>query len=390
MLILHLTYLKVHHSFSKKNGYLSIIFTENVFENVFDLHFFSLFLLKKMKPTITLKDLARKLNLSVSTVSKALKDYQDISFETRQRVKALAEELNFTPNTQAINFRKKQTKIIGVIIPNIVHHFFSQVVSGIMTEAKKHNYMTLLFQSDEDFSIEESQLNLLKDYSVDGVVMSLSNTTVHSEHIRKIQEADVPIVLFDKIDDTINCSKVVIDDFNAAIQATEHLIEQKRKRIGYIGGPEAPKNYSDRFNGYRTALLKNDLDYEEGLVIKCPNVSHEASYENALRMIKKAKPDAIFCATDLLAIGAMKAIKEIGLKIPYHIALVGFSDWFISSVVSPSLTTVRQPGFIMGQQCFSLLYKEMQAKQLKSDFVKRKIVLPTELVIRESSVLQTL
>lgn len=345
-----------------------------------------------MKKVITLKDLAKELKLSVTTVSKAIRDYPDIGIDTRKRVQDLAKKYNFTPNTQAVNFRKKRTNIIGVIIPEVVHHFFSEVVGGIMSEAKNKGYMTLLFQSENNAEIEREQMEILRNYNVEGIIISLSNTYSSGEYIQKIQQQGVPIVLFDKIDEDMDCSKVVIDDFEAAMKATEHLIQQGRKRIGHIAGPKAPKNYNDRFNGYRTALIKNGIEYDEKMIYFCEGPTADEGKMFAKKLVTEQKCDAIFCATDLLAVGAMTGIKEEGLNIPYHVALVGFSDWFMSSVVSPQLTSVRQPGNLMGKECFRLLHSEIEAikNNTNEDFSHQKIVLPTKLIIRESSVLKTL
>ena len=217
-------------------------------------------------PQITLHDLATKLNISVSTVSKALKGYSDVSAKTKKAVIDLAEELNFTPNIVASNLRTKQTKTIGVIVPTIVHHFFSNVINGIINEAEKNGYMVILLQSNDNFELEKKQLDLLIKQQVDGILISLSVKTTRFEHLEKVQQRGIPLVMYDKISDAINCSKVLIDDKKAAFEAVSHLIRKGYKRIAYFGASLQAHNFSNRFLGYKKALEEFRIPFDDSLV----------------------------------------------------------------------------------------------------------------------------
>lgn len=337
---------------------------------------------------VTLKQIAQELGISVATVSKALKEYSDVSKRTRALVRETAHRLNYKPNSFAVNLRTKESKTIGIIIPEIVHHFFSSVIKGIVSQAEKKGYLVIMLQSNESYDLEKKQLDLLISKRVDGILISLANGTGNFDHIKNVISQDIPLVMFDKIAKVVNCSKVIIDDRKAAYMAAQYLINIGCKKIAHFRGPLLPQNSIDRFLGYKQALLDNNIKYDSSLVYinECSDKSFEEGKKNAKQLLKDHKDvDGIFINTDLVAIGAMTLFLEKGIKIPEQINIVGFSNWFMSSVISPSLTTVDQPGFKMGKKAFKILYKEMMAKKKNKNFDYKQVVLDTELVIRDST-----
>ena len=371
-----------------------IFFIENVFEsteNVFDLRFFVYLAFKKLSlfmKTVTLKDIAEQLNISVTTVSKALKDYPDVSKKTKMQVKELAKTLNYKPNTFAVNLRTKESKTIGLIIPVIVHHFFSNVIKGIISQAEKKGYLVIILQSDESYELEKKQVELLLSQRVDGIIISLANGTADFGHLNEVLSQEKPLVMFDKIAKIVKCSKVIIDDRKAAYTATQHLIDTGCKRIAHFRGALLPQNSIDRFLGYKKALLDNNLPYDPSLVYicECGDMSFEEGKKNAKQLLEDHDDvDGIFINTDLVAIGAMTEFQQMGVKIPEDISIVGFSNWFMSSVISPSLTTINQPGIEMGKAAFKLLFKEIRKKKENRPIVYKEITLETGLVKREST-----
>lgn len=336
----------------------------------------------------TLKDIAEQLNLSITTVSKALKGYPDVSKKTRAMVKELAKTLNYKPNAFAVNLRTKESKTIGLIIPVIVHHFFSNVIRGIVAHAEKKGYLVIILQSNESYELEKKQLDLLMSQRVDGIIISLANGTADFSHINAIIAQDKPLVMFDKIAKVVQCSKVIIDDRKAAYMATQHLIDTGCKRIAHFRGALLPQNSIDRFLGYKKALIDNGFTYDPSLVYicECGDMSFEEGKKNVKQLLKDHNDvDGIFINTDLVAIGAMTEFSKQGVKIPEDISIVGFSNWFMSSVISPSLTTIDQPGYDMGKSAFKQLFKEIKAKKKNKPFTPKTVTLETALVKRDST-----
>ncbi|RUT73274.1 LacI family DNA-binding transcriptional regulator [Ancylomarina longa] len=335
---------------------------------------------------VTLRDIADHLSMSVSTISKALKGYADISKETRELILATAEEMNYIPNASAVNLRTKQTKTIGVIVPSTEHQFFSKVLSGIIDEAEKYGYLVIILQSNENYNTEKQQLQLLKQNRVDGILISLSNETHRFEHIEKLMKEDIALVLFDKTTKLLPCSKVAIDDRQAAYSAVECLLKKGYKRIAHFRGPHIPQLSIDRFLGYKQALIDYGIPFDPSLVYVCDNNDDfKDGYENARLLVQEHKDvDAIFTITDVVAVGVMKYFKDVKISIPDDIALFGFSNWFMASVVTPSLSTVDQPTFEMGKTAAKILFEEIKALKNKVKIEPREIILPTSLKIRES------
>jgi LacI family transcriptional regulator len=336
---------------------------------------------------VTLKQIAEELNISITAVSKALKDYPDVSKVTKQRVLDLAKKLKYVPNSFAVSLRVKQSRTIGVIIPATVHHFFSSVIQGILNEAEKKDYLVILLHSNENFELEKKQVDLLISKGVDGILISLSNNTKNLDHLKKIIDYKIPLILFDKIAKSINCSKVIIDDKQAAYDAVRHLIHKGYKRIAHFRGDLNPQNSIDRFLGYKQALLDCNISYDSSLVYLCNNNSDfEDGYNNAKKLLDDhgKNVDAIFAITDVIAVGIIKYFTDHNIRIPEDVGLIGFSNWFMSSITSPSLSSVEQHGYEMGEKSAGLLFYEIECKLQNIFTAPQVFVLPAKLVIRES------
>lgn len=337
----------------------------------------------------TLKEIATILGISITTVSKALKNYPDVSPKTKKAVIDLAEQLNFTPNSFAVNLRTKESKTIGLIIPEVVHHFFSNIIKGVIEEADKNGYMVIILQSNESLELEKKQVELLFNKRVDGILISLSNDSNDDIHLKNIISRGVPFVQFDKISKLIPSSKVIINDQKAASYAVQHLINIGCKKIAHIRGPENPQNSIDRFLGYKKTLEKNGIPFDSKLVYTCENVTFDEGFDFAKQIVNDHPDiDGIFAITDLVAVGVLSYLNENNIAMPGKIALIGFSNWFMAQVMTPKLSTIDQPSYEMGVAAFSLLLEEMICHKEGSIFKPRIIELETNLVIRDSTVKQ--
>ncbi len=345
-----------------------------------------------IKKQITLADLSRMLSLSPATVSRALKNYPDISQETKKRVHALAKELNYRPNSIAVGLRKRESKMIGVIIPQIVNHYFSAIIKGIMEVAYEADYRVMLCQSDESYEKEIKDAAALLDSRVDGLLVSIAHSTDRFEHFQAFLDAGVPVVMFDKVTDQLaGCSRIIVDDRGGAIASVKHLHSQGCRDIAHLAGPQLAYTAYEREMGYLDALRDLGLPQDPGRVYRCMNVTYDEGYHFTREMLKSAKPpDGIFAITDEVAHGAMKAIKEAGKRIPEDIALVGFSNWFVDEMVEPHLSSVSQPGEEMGRMAASILLQEIHSIQNDITPTPQVQLLKTELIIRQSSVKQVL
>jgi LacI family transcriptional regulator len=336
---------------------------------------------------VTIKDIARELGISPSTVSRALKDHPDISPETKKAVNALAEKLNYQPNIVALNLRQRKTNTIGIIIPEIVHFFFSTVISGIEDIAYQAGYNVIIAQSNESYQREVTDMKALFNSRVDGMLLSLSRETTNFDHIDSIINKGVPIVFFDRVYDSPRCSKVVVDDYSGAKEAVLHLIDQGCQRIAHLIASPNLKISADRLRGYQDALKERNMEAKPELVAHCKAGTFEEGKRVTMELLSmQPRPDAIFATNDPLAMGSVMAIKDRALRIPKDIAIVGFSNWFFGELLEPSLTTVDQPGFEMGQEAARILIKHIEMKEKNQEAVHETKILRTKLVIRNSSV----
>lgn len=335
---------------------------------------------------VTLKDIAKKLGITAATVSRALKDYPDISPKTKKLVLAAVKEMKYRPNPIALNLRKNQSKTIGIIIPNIVHEFFSTVISGVIKYADEAGYSVVLCQSNEKYHQEVREAGVLLTSRVDGLLISLSNETDDYAHIQEFLEYDVPVVLIDKVCDELEVSKVVVDDFEGAFQAVEHLILQGCKRIAHIKGPNTASNVKARFQGYLKALEKHQIDFNASLIFECKWMTYEDGLEQTAKILSLAQlPDAIFAGSEMAAVGALSALKSKQIKVPEQIAVIGFNDFKMASVIEPSLSTIYQPGEDMGKTAVKILLEEILHLQNNEPITHQEVILKTHLIRRNSS-----
>lgn len=334
-----------------------------------------------MKRHVSLKDIANEIGVSISTVSRALKNHPDISPEITQKIRQLAHAKNYVPNPLAMGLLKQQTRMIGVIVPDIVTHFYASIISGIEEVAKEHGYYIVISSSGESVEKErESVENLLKT-RVEGFIVCLSQETAETSHFQRLVDMEIPLVFFDRVPVEMAVPTVTVNGAEAARQITRHFFRNGRRRIGYISGPDYLNISQQRKAGYMAGLEECGLKFDAKLLVSCNLNTHEAALATRKLLAQKPKPDAIFGVNDTIAFAAMKEIRNHGLKIPADVALVGFTDEFHATVVEPALTSVTHPTLQMGREAARLFFNRIEAG-LQYD---EKVVLPTTLVIRDSS-----
>jgi len=337
------------------------------------------------KANITIKDIAKELGVSPSTVSRALKDHPDISEETKKQINELAKQLNYQPNTVALSLRQSKTNTLGIIVPEIAHFFFSAVISGIEDIAHDAGYHVIITQSNESLEREVMNTKALFNSRVDGILVSVSRETNTYDHLQSLLNYDIPLVFFDRIIDSLNACKVIVNDEQGAYEATTHLIEQGCYRIAHLAGPQNLAISKNRLNGYKAALADNRYMIDDNLIKVCGLGTFEEAESITTEILDyRFPPDAIFANNDVAAYGAMMAIRKKKLRIPEDIAIVGFSNWRFSSLIQPALSSVTQPGFKMGQEATRLLMKQINKKE-DEESITETISLKTNLVVRESS-----
>jgi LacI family transcriptional regulator len=333
------------------------------------------------KGQITIKDIARELGISPSTVSKALKGHRDISSATKQAVRELADKWNYKPDQVALSLKSGLSKTIGVIVPEIVHYFFSTVIGGIEDLAFDSEYHVMFCQSSELYAREVKAVQTLLSNRVDGILVSVSKTTENFDHFRKIQENNIPLVFFDRICDEIDTDRVVVDDETGAYEAVSHLIKIGCKNIIHLSGPPNLLIGKNRKSGYLRALKKHNMPLEENNIIRCD--SREDAMSIVPELLNRAvKPDGIFAVNDLTAAASMKVVQDMGFKVPGDIAIVGFTSGLISDLTNPTLTSVEQHGYLVGKEAVRLLIDRIETKD---DLPFETKIIKTELVIKEST-----
>ncbi len=330
---------------------------------------------------VTIKDIAKELGISPSTVSRALKDHPNINIKTKKAVQELAKKLNYRPNAVALSLLQSKSNIIGLIIPEVVHHFFSTVISGIEDYALDKGYNVMMYQSNESYEREVSNTQAILANRIDGLLVSISKETKDYAHLNRLIESGIPIVLFDRSVEEIHADRVIINDFEGAYMATEHLIEQGCKRISHLAGPQSRLIGKKRLAGYRQALIDHRLPVYEDLVIDCD--TYEAALEQMPKLLNSSiKPDGVFAVNDMTAIGAMKIIKMYGMKIPKDIAVVGFGNDFEGRILETGLSSIEQKGYEMGEAAVELLIERLKIGGRKEAETK---ILKSNLIIRDSS-----
>lgn len=332
---------------------------------------------------ITIKDIATRLGISVSTVSRALNDHPDINEETKKSVYDVANKLHYSPNIFAKSLKTKRNHQIGVIVPDIRYAFFSSAISGIEEVAYNSGYTISVAQSNEEMQREIMNTNAFISNRVSGLIISISQTTTCPDHFNNLREKDIPFVFFDRALGAINAHKVTIDDFQSAYNAVNYLIKKGYKNIAHFAGPLKLEVYQKRKQGYLQALVDNGLEVKEDLIIEGP-LHEEFGYEGVSSFNEKGiMPDAIFSVSDNVAIGAFQKIKEIGKKIPEDIALVGFSNNPVTSLIDPPLTTVEQYANKMGKIAAQMLLDIIEGR-IDSNLPESHI-LETQIIERRSA-----
>ena len=336
---------------------------------------------------ISIIDIAKELGISKSTVSRALSGHPSVKEKTRIAVLERAEKLDYQRNALALSLANKKTLLVGILVPEIMSSFFPSVIKGAEEFFEAEKYKCIICHSNENYEREVENVKLLLSQQVDGIIASHSKETRNFDHFKLVQRRGIPLVMFNRVTDLLDTPKVVVDDYEAAFHAVEHLIKRGRKRIAHLAGPDSLINSKLRLQGYLDALKKHKLPIDNNLVI---------SYDLSLEKVKiyvqhfltlTPRPDALFCMNDPTAIAAMRVIKQNKLRIPQDIAVVGFSNDLSSELVDPALTTMAQPTFDLGREAARLVLKEINNdgnnEEVKSNH--KTVVLKTQLLIREST-----
>ena len=336
------------------------------------------------KTEATIHDIARALKISASTVSRALKDNPHISEATKEKIRKMAEEMGYRPNVLASSLRTKRSNTIGVIVPHINRHFFSSVVSGIEEVAYKAGFAVTIAQSNDSYQKEIHIARALYDGRLDGIILSFAMETHTFGHLKAFAESHIPMVFFDRVADEIEANKIVVDDFGGGRMATEHLISEGCRNIAHVSGPLHLKIYENRLKGYLAALQNAGLNPPAGGILH--NRLTRADGEEALIQLLTLKPlpDAVFCANDTTALSIISKLRNTSIKVPDDLAVVGFSNEPFSESVTPSISTIDQPGYQMGVKAAELLISEIRGEISSKDY--RTYIMPTKLIIRESSI----
>src|SRR5690606_6636234 len=325
----------------------------------------------------TIKDIAKALNISVSTVSRALRDTYDVSAEIRQKVIQKAAELKYKPNFNARGLSQGRTHNLGIILPSINNYYFSTVITGILKTAYLHDYNIILYVTNDSAEREIDILDNLPISSMDGLL--ISTCCSHCGHIEEVA-SNLPVVFFDRTGETAG-SKVMQDDYNGAFEATSHLIRQGYRKIAHIAGPERQLFTKKRLNGYKAALAAHGMDVHEEWIIHSGFSQDDGQKDTSYLLSLPDPPDAIFAVNDRKAIGAMLTLKKHNIPIGSGIGVVGFTNDPVSEIISPSLTTMAEPAFDIGRIGCELLLKHIH----KPNFAPQEVILPSELMVRESS-----
>ncbi|MDB5278737.1 MAG: LacI family transcriptional regulator [Ferruginibacter sp.] len=333
---------------------------------------------------VTLMDIARELNITAATVSRALNDHPAIKEATKKMVREVAEKLQYQPNKIASSLRSGKSNIIGVIIPSAEINFFGSVVHGIEKIANENHYNVLIYQTNEMYEYEKKGVQTFLQSQVDGVLASISKESINLDHYNEIKKRGVPLILFDRAVDTLGVSSVVVDDYAGAFAATKHLIMQGCRRIAHIGGQQHVSIFNQRLKGYIDALNVHNIAVDDDLIV-FGKVSIESGRDWMKKLLALPKiPDGLFAVEDFTALGAMQAIKSAGIKIPDEIAIIGFANEPFGEYITPSLSTVNQQTVQMGEEAAKLFF-DAQEKKGEANASPFKLVLQPELICRQSS-----
>ncbi|REG96190.1 LacI family DNA-binding transcriptional regulator [Flavobacterium aquicola] len=339
-----------------------------------------------MKKKITLKQIAKELDVSISTVSKSLRNSPEIGEETRLKVQAFAKFYHYKPNNIALSLKNRKTKTIGIIIPEIVHHFFSTVINGIEQIANENGYSVVICLSDDSFDKEVLNMELLANGSIDGFIMSLSKETQFKgdfHHITEVINQGMPVVMFDRVTNEILCDKVIIDDKQAAYEAVQSLIDKGRKKIALVTTVDYVSVGKLRTDGYVKALLDNGLPFDEHLIIKIEDID---TCEIIIgKLLEDEAIDAVFAVNEIFAVTCIKTANKIGLNVPKDLAVIAFTDGMISKYSTPTITTVSQSGVKMGNRAAKIIIDRLESEDESEEENYITEVIETYLVEREST-----
>ncbi len=335
-----------------------------------------------MKRQVTIKDIAEKLGISPSTVSRSLKDHPDISVKTRNAVKELAKLLGYKPNLIALNLKNSRTNTVGLLVPEIEHHFFSTIINGIEEIAYQNNFNVLIVQSNESYLREVLNTQTLLGNRVDGMLASFSKETKDFSHFQQIIDNEIPLVFYDRAVEEMHADVVVVDDYSGAYDAVTHLIKEGCQRIAFYSAPQHLLLGKDRLHGYIAALENNNIKFDKNLVYSCD--TFESAIKISQSILRKVdRPDGVFAVNDLTAVGVMKIAKNLGIKIPEELKIVGFENSKNASICEPELTSVDQFGYNLGKKAMTILLNRI--KEDTPDYVPVKHVIKTKLIVRGSS-----
>jgi len=341
-----------------------------------------------LRRKITLKDIARELEVSISTVSKALKNSEEIGRDTKEKVQAFAKLYNYKPNNIAVSLKNKHTKNIGVIIPDIVHHFFTTVFRGIEKYANSRGYNVIVCVSDDSFDKEVINMEMLANGSIDGFILSLAAETLDKgdfNHLKQITEQGIPLVCFDRTTPEVECDKVIINDTKIAYEVVKKLIRNGRSRIALVTNIGFGDVSDKRAEGYRQALVDGGLNYDESLVLKL--VYHSIDEDVIKKFFESRKVDAVLCVNEIFAIHSMGIVQNMGFSVPEDISFVGFSDGILSKYSRPTLSAVAQHGDQMGQMSAQMLIEKVEAENEEDqEEVFRTEIIEATLIERESTI----
>ncbi|MCF6170135.1 MAG: LacI family transcriptional regulator [Bacteroidales bacterium] len=335
-----------------------------------------------MKKQITLKDIAEKLGISTSTVSRALQNHPDISIKTREAVQELARILGYQPNLIALNLKHSRTNTIGLVVPEVQHYFFSTIINGIEEVAYQNNFNVLVVQSNESYLREVLNTQTLLANRVDGVLASFSKETQDFSHFQQLIDNEIPLVFYDRVLHQFHADSVMVDDYSGAFKAVSHLIERGCQRIAFYSAPQHLLLGMNRLKGYKDALEKNGFTFTNDLVYACD--TFDSAVKISRGVLKKLnRPDGVFAVNDLTAIAVMKTARKLGINVPDELRIVGFENSRSSSICEPELSSVDQFGYDLGKKATEILLRRIKADSF--DYEPERHTLKTELIVRASS-----
>jgi LacI family transcriptional regulator len=332
---------------------------------------------------VTLKDLSKALNISVSTVSKALRDSYEISTDTKRKVKSLAQELGYVPNPYAGFLRNQKSKTIAVVIPELTNNYFIQAISGAESVAQEFNYHVLIYTTNDDKEKEKSILSHLQNGRVDGILLSASGNTSQYSHIVDVIQSGIPVVFFDRVCHEIETAKVTTNDFTSGFIATEHLINSGCKNIAYLSISENLSIDNKRKQGYFEALHKYDIAIDKSRIIQCSNDESQSLQKIKKLLQDKNRPDGIFASVEKLALNTYHLCKHLNINIPTDLKIISFSNLRTADLLDPSLTTITQPAFEIGKEGARLLFKHLAKRN--SMIENETVIIDSVLTIRNST-----